>query len=71
MGDSVNTSCSTFQPAALRQSDEHGIEDASVASLFRGQQAVILFGDCEQFIHAGTRHITSMIFAQSNVNIIP
>src|SRR5581483_10177475 len=45
MSDPVDPSRGTFEPTTLRQPHEDGVEDAGIACLFRGQQAVILFGN--------------------------
>jgi hypothetical protein len=61
MSNSINAPGHAFQPATLGQTDQDGILYAGGASLFRREQAIMLFGECKQFVHASTRH--SLIFA--------
>ena len=71
MGNSIDSASGSFQPAALCQPYKHGIEDASITSLLRGQQSVVFLGNPNQFVHSCTRHDSSMKAPCRNVNIIP
>jgi hypothetical protein len=56
MSNPIDAPSHTFQSATLRQANQDRILYAGGARLFRREQAVMLFGDCKQFVHAGARH---------------
>jgi len=56
MSNPIDTSGHALQSTTLGQTNQDGILYAGGSRLFRREQTIVFFGECKQFVHAGTRH---------------
>jgi hypothetical protein len=71
MSNPIDAPSHTFQSATLRQANQDRILYAGGARLFRREQAIMLLGECKQFVHAGARHLLILLRCVRHVNIVP